>query len=612
MGSIFYLVPNKEQAWLDLHRLTQDNDWHVRWRTAYSFGLSFVHIPDKEQAWADLHRFTLEEESVVRKETAKTIGSVFIHIPDKKQAWSDLIRLTQDEESWVRKKADGAVSSAFPYFPDKKQGWSDLHKLTVDEESQARRCVANALGSSFDRVTDKMQAMKDLLNLTYDKEDFVRWNAIEAIGPVFSYFPDKNKGWIYLQKLMLDEEYFIRMHAAKAVGLAFSYIPDKEQAWSDLHRLTQDKEGFVRGSANYSLGRISIIKATEAESEQNKKIELENAIEFFKRSSNEAFTYYIPSKFCFPFYQCFYSIVFNKQEVKAELRESIMKINIEDSEIKGKLIKILENMANILEETQKARDYNNKKIDHNTYKLYCERVADLLESTQGNAPLATRIIRGGIPIFDQRIKVIIAEIQENAKIACQESKDTPIEEIACTTSRIVKKWQISDQDLMTENVEDLIFTLKAKIPNIPKNRYIYDKIEEIGNETDLTKQYKKVANLIAIIPTIIIGELHMGDIEIFRDIQNTTIINKSIIENSFNKVKKEYNEEVAKALIRIAEFIEESGETSAGILYNKFIEELNKPQPDKNTIRNIWDGIEKTLPSIKALSEVIANLAPLF
>ncbi len=165
---------------------------------------------------------------------------------------------------------------------------------------------------------------------------------------------------------------------------------------------------------------------------------------------------------------------------------------------------------------------------------------------------------------------------------------------------------------MTENVEDLIIILKAKIPDIPISRYIYDKIDEIRNETDLTKQYKKIAFLIALIPTAIIGELHMEDITIFTGIQNATIINKSNVINSFNKVKKEYDEEVATALIEIAKFIEESGDVSAGILFNEFNEELNQPQPDKSKIKNIWNGIEKTLPSITTISEIIAKLAPLF
>jgi hypothetical protein len=151
------------------------------------------------------------------------------------------------------------------------------------------------------------------------------------------------------------------------------------------------------------------------------------------------------------------------------------------------------------------------KSDLKTYRRYCDRACDLLEITEKDAPGATMIIRRGLPIIDQRIKEIIADIQEKAKIACQKSIGSSTEEIVCTTNQIVQKWKISDQDQMTENVEDLISTLKSKIPYIPQNEQIYNRIEKIRNESDLTKQYKKVEILIAIIPTATIGEFHMGD-----------------------------------------------------------------------------------------------------
>ena len=48
----------------------------------------------------------------------------------------------------------------------------------------------------------------------------------------------------------------------------------------------------------------------------------------------------------------------------------------------------------------------------------------------------------------------------------------------------------------------------------------------------------------------------MGDV--FIDIHNATLINKSLVENSFNKVKREHDEETGKALVKVAEFIEKS------------------------------------------------------
>ena len=153
----------------------------------------------------------------------------------------------------------------------------------------------------------------------------------------------------------------------------------------------------------------------------------------------------------------------------------------------------------------------------------------------------------------------------------------------------------------------------------PTNKYdvimkILDIIDKDSSNKEPIQQKKDMSYYISTLNLIdydtTIGELHAGDY--FNNIQNTTVINKSIVEKSFNKVKKEYNEEVAKSLIEIAEFIEESGDIPAGILFDNFNEELNKPQPDKSILRKMWDGIEKTIPSIATISEIIAKLAPLF
>ena len=78
----------------------------------------------------------------------------------------------------------------------------------------------------------------------------------------------------------------------------------------------------------------------------------------------------------------------------------------------------------------------------------------------------------------------------------------------------------------------------------------------------------------------------MGDS--FKNISNATIINRALVENSFNKLKKEYNEQVNQALVQIADFIQKSDEPAAGILFAKFNEQLNEPQLDNPTLINIW------------------------
>jgi len=86
-----------------------------------------------------------------------------------------------------------------------------------------------------------------------------------------------------------------------------------------MFRLTQDEDSDVRVYANHSLGRASIFRATEAEREEEFRRELEKALDFFEKSSTEA-RFINPANFCLPFYRSFHTLIFKKQESKAEVQ----------------------------------------------------------------------------------------------------------------------------------------------------------------------------------------------------------------------------------------------------------------------------------------------------
>jgi hypothetical protein len=90
----------------------------------------------------------------------------------------------------------------------------------------------------------------------------------------------------------------VRMGAANSLGTCYSHLPAeyKQQAWANLHKLTQDKVTEVRVAANHSSGRVSIYRASQAKSNESVRKELETALGFFEKSSNEAF-YFNPAKF---------------------------------------------------------------------------------------------------------------------------------------------------------------------------------------------------------------------------------------------------------------------------------------------------------------------------
>ena len=79
----------------------------------------------------------------------------------------------------------------------------------------------------------------------------------------------------------------------------------------------------------------------------------------------------------------------------------------------------------------------------------------------------------------------------------------------------------------------------------------------------------------------------MGDK--FENINTSTFINKSAVENSFNKVKKNIDSETAKVLQQIADIIQKSNSKDAGEIFDSFIE-IIKPKP-KKSIQTCWKAI---------------------
>ncbi len=109
----------------------------------------------------------------------------------------------------------------------------------------------------------------------------------------------------------------------------------------------------------------------------------------------------------------------------------------------------------------------------------------------------------------ENLKGLIEDIQEKAKIACQVSQGTSTQEIACSTSKEVQKWEIGSQKEITFNVESFIFTLESKIPKLPENEHIFKIINESKDQKDINKLLENASELIEIIPEITIDPERM-------------------------------------------------------------------------------------------------------
>jgi hypothetical protein len=82
---------------------------------ACALGPAFSRVPDKTQAWQDLHRLIQDQDSDVRWNAARSLGSAIAHVPDQDQAWQDLVHLAQDDYSDARVYAYHALGKASVY-----------------------------------------------------------------------------------------------------------------------------------------------------------------------------------------------------------------------------------------------------------------------------------------------------------------------------------------------------------------------------------------------------------------------------------------------------------------------------------------------------------------
>jgi HEAT repeat protein len=470
---------------------------------------NFSSISNKQQAWNDLLRLTNDDDRDVRSSAAFALSSAFPYLPDTQFAWNYLLRLTNDKDRYVRSNAASTLVSAFFYVPDKQQAWNDLVRLTDNEDSGVRSNATFELSSVFSQVPDKQQAWNDLVRLTDNEDSDVRFNAAFDLSFAFSQVPDKQQAWNDLHRLTNNEDIDVRYETAKTLGSVSSHILDKQQAWNDLHRLTNDVSSYVRSSSYHSLGRFSIFMASQAETDEDYKKELEKAIEFFEKAAQESKEWINPSKFCLPFYRSFHSIIFKKQEAREEVNKYLVeaKSAIEGSESKKQLFEAVENLAEALKDVQSLGnlDLEAIKSELNFYRKYCDRAAELMRDTEETAPFATITLRKGLPILDRNLKELIEEIQKKAKIACKESKGTEAEEIVCEINNEIQDAVIDYQMQYLETtkiLEDILSIVKMKIPQIPENKFILSKIEAVDNRIISADKYHDLPLIISLMSTI--------------------------------------------------------------------------------------------------------------
>jgi hypothetical protein len=155
-------------------------------------------------------------------------------------------------------------------------------------------------------------------------------------------------------------------------------------------------------------------------------------------------------------------------------------------------------------------DFDMMKRDLKAYKKYCDRAADLLRTTEENAPTASKLIKMGLPIIDQRIKELLAEIDKKTKILCDVASGTKAENYVYPTCKAVREIsRIRNQIELEKRIESLIPNLRFMGESLPEDEriFVHNKVETISSAEYLEDKLGLLNEIIVfVIPHIRLSE----------------------------------------------------------------------------------------------------------
>jgi HEAT repeat protein/nucleoside phosphorylase len=493
------LAADRVNAWSDLHRCTYDADIEVREEATSVLGYGFIHISNVSEGWSDLHRLSGDANGHIRRASAVAIGKAFAHLPDRNNAFLDLHRLAQDQDPEVRAWGVWSVGLAYPHIileDHRVEAWSDIHRLTKDSNGYVRESAATAITLIIDHIPDQTEAISDLHRLSIDEHNKVRKRVAIAYQSSFKYTSDKNQLCINLHRLTNDRNADVRRSAVASLGNIFAILPEsyKQEALVDLHHLIDDNDKYVRMYAYFSLGKASVLEATEMDNYDEIKRDLEIAISYFEKSTQQD-VFGGPAKFCHLFYRTYFKITFqeaDEDEVKRYISEA--KEAVGRSKSKDELLMAIESLAKALQESRlmKHRSVYEISRELNDYRLYCEKAAEHMASAEVGAPGAVKLMRKCNPLLEERIQAIISEIKEKARQICRITRgsDTRFEDLGLKTHQAATGLSTGDLVSIQRSGSSIVKQLKKfciLLPEKEKEQVCRD-VEQIEQEADIPEK----------------------------------------------------------------------------------------------------------------------------
>ncbi|MDD4248813.1 MAG: hypothetical protein PHT13_06830, partial [Methanosarcina sp.] len=261
----------------------------------------------------------------------------------------------------------------------------------------------------------------------------------------------------------------------------------------------------------------SLWRSLQAENEAAYLFGLKEAVKYFKEAAETSVDAAIP-EFYDPFYETLLQILFSDNPGRAARLESEMYLSkvaheIRDLDENQKLLEILGEFTGLLRAAGNLAPGDlpaQKKLLEACIAAF-DRVSGLLEAMEEDFILAQKTVKKEYPkigkvVLKQKLKETLSGIRYRARTACLKAKGTPTEKLLCTVSRKVREWSFQDlekdQKELDRQLDSLLNFLRAQIPNVPENLYIFEKLEDIRQEQDMLERYRLVGRFISLIPGV--------------------------------------------------------------------------------------------------------------
>ena len=138
--------------------------------------------------------------------------------------------------------------------------------------------------------------------------------------------------------------------------------------------------------------------------------------------------------------------------------------------------------------------------------------------------------------------------------------------------------------------------------NMPRVR-IYDRDQAIEELADPKIEDKG---------DLVVNETHHHHGDTFMGISDSTIINRSKVSDAFNAVRERDGDEVAQALVELAQEVASSDNVPAQAVFESFRREVAKPTPEKGLLKKLWDGLLSLTDGAAKIADLGLKLAPLW